>query len=203
MSLSHETLMDLMALADGELEGAERARVEALLASDEEAKRVFEGLVESPLGDWVRHAQDTSARGAGADSIADAVMAAVAVAQEPTSLDAARAKRLRLRLLAATVVAVAAGVIAYVRTDRTDRTEGPGPAPIASNEAPRPTHTVTEPVGATPDPSWAQTGVDLEHVESPSAVSVFYVPAVAAPESANASSVVIWIDEAHETGKSP
>jgi anti-sigma factor RsiW len=195
MSLSRETVMDLMALADGELEGAERARVEALVASDEEARRLMEGFQQSPLGDWIRESHEASNAGhPAADTIADRVMTRAAEAKEPVSLDAVRARRKRAALLAATVVAVAAGIMAYVRSEGTSEPVGRGD--VASNEPPRPT--VSAPVPAQ-DTTWAQTGVELEEVESPSAVSVFYVPAVAAPESANASSVVIWIDE----GKKP
>ena len=50
MSLSQETLFDLMALADGELEGDARERAEKLVSQSEEARRIVEGMRSPALG---------------------------------------------------------------------------------------------------------------------------------------------------------
>ena len=44
MKLPKDTMLDLMAYADGELDEADKKRVEALLASSEDARRVVEGM---------------------------------------------------------------------------------------------------------------------------------------------------------------
>ena len=75
-TLSHETMLELMQYADGELDGdaATRARVEELLRTSEEARRVVAAM--GTLGDIVREGAD--GRGAVADAIADRVMAGIA-----------------------------------------------------------------------------------------------------------------------------
>jgi len=45
-------MMKLMAYADGELEGAERAEIEKLVESDEEAARIVNAMLG--IGDFVR-----------------------------------------------------------------------------------------------------------------------------------------------------
>jgi len=52
MSMSSERMMKLMAYADGELEGSEKAEMEKLVESDEEAARVVNAMLG--LGDFVR-----------------------------------------------------------------------------------------------------------------------------------------------------
>jgi hypothetical protein len=196
MSLSRENLLELMALADGELEGEARTRAEALLAKDPEAQRALEALQAGAVGEWVARFAEDGAVKAGADSIADAVMANVAASRAPTKLDAARARRRNVAAVAALAVAMAAGVAAYVRSDKTP------PGPVASDTTPTRSTAPTIPPSEGPTEiatndtlNAAGRGVELEEVESLSAVSVFYVPAVAAPANANASSVVIWIDD--------
>jgi anti-sigma factor RsiW len=199
MSLSKEALLELMAYADGELEGEDAQRVEALLATDEEARTFVASL--APVGEWVARAEEEHAVASGADSIASAVMEKIDAGRRPVSLDDARRKRLRERItwVVAGVVAVAAGVAVYLRSE----VPGAAPGPVAVTppaKAPAPEKATTPNEGHTavaanttaPD---EEPGVDVDTVESPNEVSVFYVPAVAAAANLNASSVVIWIDE--------
>src|SRR5579871_5375787 len=76
MSLSRETMLELMALADGELHGGARERVERLVADNEEARRVVEAMRAPQLGAWLGEA--VNGRSAAADGVADAVMATIA-----------------------------------------------------------------------------------------------------------------------------
>jgi len=78
MSLSHETLLELMSLADGELEGPDKERVERLLESDDEARRVVASLRGDEVGVWLAETMDRRAGASGADGVADAVMASIA-----------------------------------------------------------------------------------------------------------------------------
>ena len=56
MSLSRESMMRLMALADGELEGDERAEAEKLTAASEEARRIVESMQAADVGRWLEEA---------------------------------------------------------------------------------------------------------------------------------------------------
>jgi len=64
MSLSRETMLALMAYADGELEGKERARVDALLAKSEEARRVVQAMCGGAVGAWLSQAAVGASGGA-------------------------------------------------------------------------------------------------------------------------------------------
>src|SRR5580704_6747654 len=77
MSLSHETVLELMSLADGELEGDAKERAERLVASSDEARRVLEAMRRAEVGSWLSASMHDRAGNAGADAIADAVMAVV------------------------------------------------------------------------------------------------------------------------------
>jgi len=78
MSLSHETLLELMSLADGELDGPDKERVERLLESDDEARQVVASLRGDEVGAWLAETMDRRAGASGADGVADAVMASIA-----------------------------------------------------------------------------------------------------------------------------
>ena len=67
MSLSHETVLELMSLADGELEGDDQERVEQLVASSDEARRVVEAMRRGDVGTWLATSMDERAGKAGAD----------------------------------------------------------------------------------------------------------------------------------------
>lgn len=205
MNLDASTLERLMAYADGELEGAERAEIEALVQSNEDAARVLGEL--GTLGDVVRVVEDArSSRLAAADGIADAVMAkvqaeqAVAPAPARTStrpaststrpapvVDLAARRRRNYGLVAALVAAAAA--VVFIARPHDD--EGPAPtavaptnpAPVAS-PAPLPSVTPPPTAVASAEPAPAPS-------EAPSNVSVIVVPS----EGNTAPSVVIWLGD--------
>lgn len=199
MSLSSETMLRLMAYADGELEGTERAEAEKLLASHPDAVRFVEQI--GGLGELVKLGHDD---GSAKFDIADAVMAltkeAKPAATQVTSLAAAREKRenaargasggSRLKIGAgiAAALALAASVFLFAqhRTDESPMAKAP------SAPATQPPSTS----GETPNAATASgTGVDVSTVNSPgNSVSVFYLP------TANelSTSVVVWVDETGE-----
>jgi hypothetical protein len=133
MSLSHETVLELMALADGELEGEARSRAEKLVTESDEARRLVDGLRGPAIGAWL--SQEMSDRASMADGIADAVMAKLgAETAEPEGvvrLMHARVRpRSRVQLVATGLVvafAAAAGIAIYMRPASEDRH-----APVAS-----------------------------------------------------------------------
>lgn len=143
--LSHDVVMDIMAYADGELEGADRERVEALLASDGDAKNLLAEL--RGVGDWVGRSAEVHASTHGADGIADAVMAKVGTVGAPIDLAGARAKRaMRMGTVGAvgTVLALAAAVFLLVRDPAATSTGHAGMTSLGADPAPsgRPTYDV-------------------------------------------------------------
>ena len=218
MSLSHETMMELMSLADGELEGEAKLRIERLVAESDEARRAFDGLRAPHVPLWLSDSLARRGDKAEADGIVNAVMAAIPVSgavgasgseARPSGtvvrLDAAKRRHelssSRSGALVATfvgVAALAAGVALFVKSTakQGDR------MPVASVGMPsvdmqRPP---AEPSGL---------GVEVDDIDSPSrGISVFEIslaPAltgagaaaaanVGAPKSG--SSVVVWIDDA-------
>ncbi|HEY1958374.1 MAG TPA: hypothetical protein VGH28_22310 [Polyangiaceae bacterium] len=174
MSLTQEQMLDVMALADGELEGDDRARAEKLVESDAEAKELLASL--HAIGDGVRGAVDYE----GID-VRDAVMAKLT----PNEFDKARIKRTartRMIVVGASLVALAAAVLFYVRTVR---------EPVTSQNGPR------APSSAEVLASMSSAGVQVDVVDTPTQVSVFYVPAERASPSAKEPppSVVVWVDD--------
>jgi len=125
MTLSREAMLELMAYADGELDADAHARVEALIASNDEARGVVDSM--QTLGDAVRSVRDAYApTSAIADSIAADVMAKIEAAQpaagggelrELVSLAERRAAmRTRVTMAGAAIVALAAGVLLFLHT---------------------------------------------------------------------------------------
>lgn len=208
-ALDEQTLLDLMAYADGELDAAGVSRVEALLASNGEAQAFLASL--GAVGDWVRASGAAQADAASADRIADDVLARV----EPhvaslADARARRARRLKLASAGAAVVALAAGVMLIARPhepiERIATVAHPGnaegPAFVAPGEERNPPQAQAA-SEAEPDLlAQGGDGVEVNQVESTTGVSVFYVPAVSAAK-ANVSSVVIWLgdDEAQGSGE--
>jgi hypothetical protein len=221
MSLSQDTMMELMAYADGELEGEALARTEALVQSSEEARRIVDAM--TGLGDYVRQAGDeaVAARSdfAMADGIVDAVMHKLsseptAKLRRPTSIAAARQRRAGTVAAVVGLVALAAGAMMILRSNEQSKTEvalvGPArPAEIAPLETASRPGTLAAPgtsgalaqaspensgtaPGAPAAPGSPTSGVDVEQVESPShQVSVFYLPAVAAAATNSNASSVV------------
>ena len=174
MNLTQEQMMDVMALADGELAGDELARVEKLLDSDAEAKELYASL--QAIGDGVRGAVDFE----GVD-VRDAVMAKI----KPNDFDKARIKRTartRMIVVGASLVALAAAVLLYVKNSHPTTARNAVPGASSS-----------ETVLASVSPP----GVQVDFVDTPTPVSVFYVPAESAATSKNEPppSVVVWVDD--------
>lgn len=218
MSLSHDTVLELMSLADGELEGDDKDRVEKLVAASDEARQVLESLRRAEVGTWLSESLHERAGLAGADGIADAVMSAVegsaqgrsvapraARATSSASLQtggvvsiasgrARKSSRLQVVLSAGVAgLALAAAVALYVRAGG-DRSEERAPVasvgiPPVDFQVPSATVAQVEPAG----------GVEVNEIDAPSrGVSVFEIPVGAAAAVANptgASSVVIWVDD--------
>lgn len=191
MSLSRETMIELMALADGELEGADRERIERLVAEDGEARRVVDAMRSPAIGSWLEG--EMNARTAAAEGIAGAVMAKLP-ARGPSR---ARSPVVVISSIGA-ALALAAGVALILRSQgaSTETHE-----PVASVDTP--SVDVQPPPGASlaRDQALAQRptqGVEVDEVDSPSrGISVFEIP-VAGAAAANAkgpSSVVIMIED--------
>ncbi len=199
MSLSQQTMLELMAYADGELDEKDRARIEQLLASSEDARRLV-GAVND-LGEWVAETYEQPPA-LLSNGIAGAVMARVMALPESAPalkaggvIDLAAARRTRLAAVAVAVVALAAGVMLYARDSHDTQTAG-----LSQSRQP-PAVLMPAPLPPVPEVEVAAArgvGVDVDQLESPShEVSVFYLPAVAA---ANASSVVVWIGDDDKGG---
>jgi hypothetical protein len=217
MSLSHQTVLEIMSLADEELEGEERDRVERLVASSEEARQMLESMRRAEVGAWLAESMDRRAGEGGADGIAEAVMSVVDAGRSTTPRNASRAassasiqgggvvsiaggrarrpSRVQLALTgAAGALAVAAAVALYVRAGG----DGAGEhAPVASVGVPPVDFQVpSATVAAQAEPPG---GVEINEIDAPSrGVSVFEIPVGAAAAVANppgVSSVVVWVDD--------
>lgn len=209
MSLPEQTMMDLMAYADGELEGDDLARIESLVRTNDEARGVIEAM--GVLGNHVRDSVDSKWIEQGAAPIAIAVMAKLEA--EPTVVkrrpsahpDNVRSLRTkRVMAVGVGVLAMAAAAMVFLRSNEQPET------PMASGTTETKPAEIVQGTGsavaqASPPNQGTQggagsgtSGVDVEQVESPShQVSVFYLPAVSAAgnANANASSVVVWIGD--------
>jgi hypothetical protein len=213
MSLSRETMLELMALADGELHGGARERAERLVADNEEARKVVEAMRAPQLGAWLGEA--VQARSAAADGVADALMATIAsqaagnVGPDGSAAVPATEGGGVVRLAApprrragwvpvVTLVALAAGVLLVLRSIRRDEVE---PVPVASVTPSIPSLGSATPVASVSASLSAGPirSVEVDEIDSPSrGVSVFEIPlgnAAAAAGPAAPSSVVIWIDD--------
>ena len=189
MTLSRETRMELMALADGELEGAAKERAEQLLERSAEAREMVASVRDPALRTWLGEALSGRSAAAG---IADAVMARIEREPSPSRRPAARSRRGREARWAApgvgskvavvAALAVAAGVALFVVTDRMAHVATGAAGPAASLEG----------AGGGALAS-ASLGVEVEEVDSASRVSIFEIPAMA--KSSTPSSVVVWIDD--------
>ena len=211
MSLSRETMTELMALADGELDGEAQERAEKLAAGSPEAQRVVDAMRSPALGVWLAEGMD--ARTAAADGIADAVMATIDAARRDAGIEGvvrlsgARARRsgiTRGQVAAmAGFLALAATIFLYMRNDR-DGSDGV--APVASVVAPTTAPSAVAPplpppsaMAQAPHLPQAGQGVEVDEIDSPAHdVTVFEIPGsgMAAAASGGAPpSVVIMIED--------
>jgi hypothetical protein len=198
VSLSSENMMKLMAYADGELEGADLAEAQRLLATDPDSVRFVEQI--AGLGDVVtRGYEEGTGKTVARFDAADSVMALTKSETKSegkgnvSSLAAARAKRgdprvkIGAGIAAALALAASLFLFAQHRTDESPMASNTPPAaPAAQTVAANPTVAAVSTSG---------TGVSVSTVNSPgNAVSVFYLP------TANelSTSVVVWVDETGE-----
>lgn len=190
MNLDAATLEKLMAFADGELELAERGKIEELVRTNEDAARVVREL--GVLGDCLRVSEGARPKPA-ADGIADAVMAEIQSEQRTRSkVVSLSARRRSTYATVVGLVAAAAAVVVVARGIAPDAENGNGP----QAEAPRVTTPVPSPaassVAPTPTPVSAPTALaSADPVDQSSNVSVIVVPG----EGETASSIVIWLGE--------
>jgi anti-sigma factor RsiW len=206
MSLPQETMIDLMAYADGELQGDARARVEELVRTNDEARGVLDAM--GALGDVVREGADARAEAASIDSIADDVIAKIERSEDtgrgsriPAPIAQARNGRRMGTTVVIAALALAAGVVFLVRA-------GAPPAATATRETPaavRPSASSPLEAPSSAPAAVAATednGVDLEEVSSTeNKVDVFFMPRASLGAAA---SVVVWIDDGparHGKGK--
>jgi hypothetical protein len=212
MSLSRETMTELMAFADGELDGEARERVEKLAAESHEARQVIDAMRAPALGFWLAEAMEE--RTAAADGIADAVMGKIETARRDAGIKGVvrlsdpRARRSRVTrgqvAAVAGFLALAATIVLYMRNDR----EGTvGVAAVASAVVPAVVVPSAEMQAAPPASAMAQAphvqqagpGVEVDEIDSPAhGVTVFEIPAggMAAAASGGAPpSVVIMIED--------
>jgi hypothetical protein len=177
-NLTEQQMLDVMSFADGELEGEERERVAKMIDENADAKEMLASL--HAIGDSVRSSFDVPKIDLG-----DRVMRSIL----PNDLDKARIKRTartRMVVVSTSIVAIAAAVMFYVRDQQTQTTGQNKPAP-----------TDTQTVLASSSP----TGVEVDFVDTPTPVSLFYVPAEKTTSGAEGkttetpASVVVWVDE--------
>ena len=181
MSLSRETMMQLMAFVDGELEGDDRARIERLVAESSEARNVVDAMRSPAIGTWLEG--EIAERAAAADGVAGAVMA---------KLPARGPSRARAPVVVAigAALALAAGVALILRSQGESSESH---APVASVELPSVDTQVLPVVAQRPT-----QGVEVDEVDSPSrGISVFEIPlpGAAAANANGPSSVVIMIED--------
>jgi anti-sigma factor RsiW len=179
MSLSEAQMMDVMSLADGELEGEDLDRTQKLVEENADAKELFASL--RAIGDGVRGSFDVPKIDVG-----DAVMRSVT----PNDLDKARIKRTartRMAVVGVSLVAIAAAVMFYVRDQQLQQQAAQNDAKDSGVQA----------VLASSSP----TGVEVDFVDTPTPVSLFYVPAEKTTAGAEGkttetpASVVVWVDD--------
>jgi hypothetical protein len=174
MTLSRETMLELMALADGELEGEAKARAEALATQNEDARRVVDSMREAGVRLWLNDVVER--RAPSADGIAETVMARLAVAEghQPRARARQSSRVAMARAAFGTALAIAAAVAIYVGQHKAER------APTAA-------------VGTSAGETAGHGAVEVDEIDSMAHVSIFQISAIANPSAR--SSVVVWVDD--------
>lgn len=166
MSLSHEQMLDVMAWADGELSGADAERVKALVDKNEDAQELVRSL--DALGEFVR------ANDRPDIDVVESVLAKI----KPNDIERARLKRAARMRNGAVIVALAALAAGALVWHRSQQDPSAKSRPAIS-----------------PPTALAQTGVQVEQVDSTQSVSVFYV---SDENEKNTPTTVVWIDDNQE-----
>jgi hypothetical protein len=186
LSLSRETVLELMALADGELEGEAKERAERLALQSQEARRVVDAMRGTELRTWLGEA--IAHRAPAADRIANDVMARIVSTPSAQSGGksgwARRSRVVTMSIVAASAVAIAAGSVVVLRSGdrRADSAllvpgGGAGVSPVLSSSL----------------AGGSKRGVEVEEIDSTAHVSIFEISAIA--NASTPSSVVVWIDD--------
>lgn len=196
MSVTPDRMIKLMAYADGELDGAEKAEIEKLVESNEEAARIVNAMLG--LGDYVREGHDAKVAPLVAKvDLTDAIMKKVHEEKPATnvrSLDAARAKKRNVGVGIVAALALAASVFFVMQRQPAEKPMAAKPAAVPTQASPAPQQMANIDVVPSVNAATA-AGVEVEAVESPGhSVSVFYLP------TANelSTSVTVWVDETGE-----
>ncbi len=208
MSLPHETVLELMSFADGELEGEAKARAERLVAENDEAAQIVEAFRAPHIGAWLDDAMQQRAAEANADRIVEAVMANAFAGLHRGAVGQMRLPRVRTRsrramaivAVAGSALALAAGVALYLRSAETAWQSAREHPSLASPGAPSGRTAPGAHTSAVAQQEPASRGVEVDDIDSPlHHVSVFEIPlngaTTAAMRPARASSVVIWIED--------
>jgi hypothetical protein len=207
VSLTQDELIYVMAYVDGQVDDDEMPEVLEMLARNEDARRLVAEL--GAVGDWVRASSDERAVVGKADTIVDQVMqeAEQLGGGKVITLERERARRAlnRQRVKEFGALAAVAAVFALLWA-RPNTPTGGDEQPVAMRgpvgQAPSASPMPRPPERTSPAPSATESGlavgsedgVDIENVESPHQVSVFYLPLT----NKNAASVVVWIGEPEE-----
>ncbi len=206
MSLSRETMLDLMAFADGEIDAEARERVDKLVRDDAEAARVVTAIRSAELRPWLVQAFEQRAH--RADGIADAVMARLDGGGAPSAIradsgDVQLPQRARSRSTPRAAVAgfggvalaIAAGVALYLRVG--DERAVPQQPSAAGATSSQPVIARQEgpgsPAPSTHESAPSGSGVEVDEIDSSMRVSIFELAAMA--DTSTPSSVVVWIDD--------
>jgi hypothetical protein len=174
MTLPRETMLELMALADGELEGEARARAEALAAQNEDARRVVDSMREAGVRLWLNDVVEH--RAPAADHIADTVMARLGAAEghQPRARTRQSPRVAMARAAFGVALAIAAAVAIYVGQRKAE-------------------HAPTAAVATSAGESTGRGAVEVDEIDSMAHVSIFQISAIANPSAR--SSVVVWVDD--------
>ena len=228
MTLPREVVLELMAFADGELDGAAREHAESLVASNAEARGFVEATRTTHLRAFLEAEIDGKAADAGADAIAESVMKALA-SEPAVAADPGRAIEPPAPSRAAPPVGPGGTALrlearvprpalgsAQVRTGLGVATFGIALAMAAGlalyvTRHPRPDETApmatiakVELAPAKPGTETPPTdGVEVDEIDSPAHdISVFEINgnAAAAANPAHPPSVVIWVEDGTASG---
>jgi hypothetical protein len=199
MSLSPETLLELMALSDGELTGKDKEKAEILVNSNAQAREVVETMRAGHIGAWLKESLVSRAVAAGADAISDTVVSRLSVAGASDRVPPPDRVRRRQRLASARIVfgfvsgglALAAAVLLYVGQRRSIVGQ-PRVAdlPAAADSTPASARTPPGLVGQVA----SSEGIVVDEIDSPShSISLFEIASAVEPR--HPASVVIWIED--------
>ena len=198
MTNAAPTNLDLMMYADGELDEARAAEVEAYLEGSSDARDILATFVE--IGDQVREHADEAARSAGADGIADDVFARIEAerglsnvvpirkAAEPTKPSVAAIAFGGLAAAAAVALLVwrVAGVgVVPIEAPRVAETAAPASTQLVVASAPAPAPDYD------PEPAVSVDSIDFGARTG----TIFYVPT-----DTGTTTTVVWLSDEEAGG---